>query len=134
VCGSTAIRSASASARRGLADTRFGGNQHHAPVAGPRLGPAAEQQIHLLVATRCRAGTQGFELAYCVVFGQDLPSRHPHGQTFQLDRAEVLALKQATDLSPGGRVDHHLVRPREALQACRKVRRLADRRLLAGVT
>ena len=55
-------------------------------------------------------------------------------QTFEFDRAEVLALEQAADLPPGGRVDHHLIRSCEALQACREVRRLTDRRLLARIT
>ncbi len=68
------------------------------------------------------------------VFGQHLPCRHRRRQTFELDRAEVLALEQAADLPAGGRVDHHLIRPGEALQACREVRRLTDRRLLARIT
>ena len=47
---------------------------------------------------------------------------------------KVLILEQAADLPAGSSVDHHLVRPGEALQARRKVRRLTDRRLLAGIT
>ena len=120
----------------GLAHARFGGNQHHPSVAGLRLRPAAEQQLHFLVAADQRrgAGTQCLELAERAVFGQYLPCRHRRRQTFEFDRAEVLALEQAADLPPGGRVDHHLIRPGEALQACREVRRLADRRLLARIT
>ena len=68
------------------------------------------------------------------VLGQHLPGRHRRRQTFEFDRAEVLALEQAADLPPCGRVDHHLIRPGEALQACGEVRRLADRRLLARIT
>jgi hypothetical protein len=49
-------------------------------------------------------------------------------------RAEVLTLEQAADLAAGGRVDHHLIGSREALQPCREVRRLTDRCLLAGIT
>jgi hypothetical protein len=47
----------------GFPHARFGGNQDHAAVA--RLRPAAEQQLHFLVASdkRCRAGTQGLKLA-----------------------------------------------------------------------
>ena len=39
-----------------LAHARLGGNQHHPPVAGLRLRPAAEQQLHLLVAADQRRG------------------------------------------------------------------------------
>ncbi len=44
--------------------------------------------------------------------------------------ALTVSQKTQSDL---GEVDHHLVRPGEALQACREVRRLADRRLLTGI-
>ena len=52
----------------GLADTRLGGNQHHPSVARLRLRPAAEQQLHFLVAAdqRCGAGTQCLETALAV--------------------------------------------------------------------
>ena len=62
------------------------------------------------------------------------PCRHRRRQTFEFDRAEVLALEQAADLPAGRRVDHHLIRPGEALQACGEVRRFADRGLLARIT
>ena len=68
------------------------------------------------------------------VLRHHLPCRHRRRQTFEFDRAEVPALEQAADLPAGGRVDHHLIRPGEALQACREVRRLTDRRLLARIT
>jgi hypothetical protein len=60
-----------------------------------------------------------------------LPRRHRHRDTFECDRAEVLALEQAADLQARGGINHHLIRPGEALKACGEVRRLADRRLLA---
>ena len=39
----------------------------------------------------------------------------PQRWDFRGHGAEVPALEQAADLPPGGRVDHHLVGPREAL-------------------
>ena len=121
--------------KAGLAHARFSGNQHHPSVPGLRLRPAAEQQFHLLVAAdqRCGAGTQRLELADRAVFRHDVPGRHRHGQTFEFDRAEILALEQAADLPAGGRVDHNLIWAGEALQAGCEVRRLADRRLLARI-
>ena len=98
----------------GLADARLSGNQHHPSVAGLCLRPAAEQQIHLLVAADQRrgAGAQRLELAERAVFRQYLPCRHRYRQTFEFDRAEVLALEQAADLPPCGSVDHHLTQAR----------------------
>ena len=116
--------------------TRFGGNQHHPAAAGLRLRPAAQQQFHLLVAADQRrgAGAQCLELAERAVFRQHLPCWHCRRQAFEFDRAEVAALEQAADLPAGGGVDHHLIRPGEALQTGGEVRGLADRGLLAGVT
>ncbi len=133
MCGSAPIRSASASAEAGLAHARFGGDQHHPSAARLRLRPAAEQQLHLLVAADQGrgAGTQRFELADRAILRQDLPRRHRRRQTFEFDGAEVLALEQAADLPPGGGIDHHLTRAGKALQAGSQVRRLTDRRLLA---
>jgi hypothetical protein len=48
-------------------------------------------------------------------FAQHLPRRHRRRQTFEFDCAKVLTLEQAANLPPGGRVDHHLIRPGEAL-------------------
>jgi hypothetical protein len=73
-------------------------------------------------------------LAQRPVFRQYLPCWNRHGEAFEFECTEVLALEKATDLPPGGRVDHHLVWPGKALQACRKVWGLTDRCLLACVT
>ncbi len=119
----------------GLAHARFGGNQHHPAAAGLRLRPAAEQQLHLLVAADQRRGAraQCLELAERAVFRHDVPCRHRRRQALEFDGAEVAALEQPADLPAGRCVDHHLIRPGEALQTGGEVRRLADRGVLAGV-
>ena len=63
----------------GLAHARLGGNQHHPSAAGLRLRPAAEQQIHLLVAADQRrgAGTQRLELAERAVLSTTLARPAP---------------------------------------------------------
>ena len=55
----------------------------------------------------------------------------PPRQTFEFHSAEVSTLEQAAGLSAGGSVDHHMVWTGQPLKACREVRRLADRCLLA---
>ena len=117
----------------GLAHARFGGNQHHPSVAALRLRPAPEQQLHFLIAADqgCDARTQCLKTALKFSLAQHLPRRHRNRETFEFDRAEVPALEQAADLPPCRHVDHHLIRPRKALQACSEVRGLTDRRLLA---
>ena len=52
----------------------------------------------------------------------------------QCDGAEVPTIEQAADLATGGSIDYHLPRAGEALQPGSAVWRLANRRLLAGVT
>ena len=119
----------------GLADARLGGNQHHPAVAGLRLRPAAEQQVDLLVAANQRRDgpVQCLEPAFGHARANHLPDRHVLGEALKGDVAEIAILEQAADLPPGGSVDHHLPRPREALETGGEVRRLADRRLLTRV-
>jgi hypothetical protein len=118
-----------------FANTRLSGDQNNPAFAGLRLPPAAQQQVGLLVATdQWRgAGTQCLELAERAVFRHDPPCRHRYRQTFEFDRAEILALEQAANLAAGGGVDHHLTRAGEALQPRREVRCLTDRGLLTRI-
>ena len=101
----------------GLADARFSGNEHHPPVAGLSLLPAAKQQLHLLIAADQRRGgpMECLEPAFGRARANHLPDRHVFGEALKGDVAEIAIFEQAADLPPSGSVDYHLPRPREAL-------------------
>ena len=122
MCGSAAIRSASASAKAGLAHPRLGRDQHHPAASGLRLCPAAEQQFHLLVAADQRRGADaaprtGPSSGPRLTTSRQAPAP---AEPFSSTRPEVLALEQAADLPPGGSVDHHLPGP---ARPCRRAAR-----------
>ncbi len=103
--------------KAGLAHAGLAGNQHNPSAAGLRLCPAAEQQLHLLVAADQRRDgpVQCHEPAFGRARAQHLPHRHLLGEALKGDVAEIAILKQAADLPARGRVDQHLIRAGEAL-------------------
>src|SRR5690349_5071696 len=58
-----------------FADTRFAGNEHHAPFARLRLLPAPHKEFDFLVTSdeRRSSGSQGRKPTYLRAFTQDAP-------------------------------------------------------------
>ena len=132
MCGSAGDPLGQRLGEAGLADARLGRNQHHPPVARLRLRPAAEQQLHLLVAADQRrgAGAQRLEPAERAVLGHDAPGALRLGKALERLRPEVRALEQRADLPARALGNHDGVGLGQRLQPGREVRRLADDRLL----
>ncbi len=115
-----------------LADPRLGRNQDDPPLARLGLGPAAQEEVDLLVAAdqRRRARAQRLKAARDTALADDAPHPLPGGKPLQRLRTEIADLEQGAELAPRRIGDDDLVRFGEALQAGRQVRRLADHRLL----
>ena len=112
-----------------LADAGFAGDQHDLAVARLGARPAAQQQIDLLVAADQRAqrrSAQRLEPAFDETLSQHLPTTHRLGAAVGFDRAEIAAVEQVADQTPGGGVDHYRVRLSGHLQPRRQVGGVAD--------
>ena len=97
----------------GLAYTRFGGNQHHPSAAGLRLRPAAEQQLHFLVAADQRRGAG--RSASKRLSSVPSPSTSHAGTATDKPLSSTVPRSWHANSPPicrlGGRVDHHLTGP-----------------------
>ena len=99
--------------------------------------PAPKQQFEFFFPPDQRSQTrrvQCLEAAFRRTRPQRRPGSHRAGDTLEVFCPEVLKLKQIVKKSPGSFGDDHRVRLGEPLQARRKVRRLADNRLLLSRT
>ena len=112
-----------------LADAGLARDQHDLAVARLGARPAAQQQVDLLVAADQRGqrrSAQCLEPARHDTLTQHLPTAHRLGVAVRVDCAEIAAVEQIADQTPGGRVDRHRVRLRRYLQPRGQVGGVAD--------
>ena len=99
-----------------LADARLARNQHDAALAALGLLPAALQERQLLVpADERRGGPCSASKRLSAVLSPSTCQTDGLGEALKGDLAEIAIIEQAAHLPPGGSVDHHLTRSREAL-------------------
>src|SRR5580700_9164955 len=122
------MRSSSAAVRRDLPITRFTGQQHHLPFAALRFRPASQKQFEFFLASDKlgqAARMERVEAAFDGSRSQRRPRSHWSGDTLEVLGSKVLKLEQIVHELPSALSNDHAVRLRNALQASRKVRRLA---------
>jgi len=96
-----------------LADAGFARDQHDLAVAGLGARPAPQQQVDLLVAAderRQRRPAQSLEPALDGAFPKHVPTAHRFAARSGFHCAEIAAVEQVADQTPGGPPDHHCVR------------------------
>ena len=129
--GSEAFQQRSRQSR--LADASLAGEQHHLAFAGLCLRPAPQQQFEFFFApdeVGQAARVQGLEAAFHRTGPQRRPSSHRPCDALEVLCSEVLKLEQIAHELARALGNDDAVRLRNALQARRKVRRLADDGLL----
>jgi hypothetical protein len=112
-----------------LANARLARNQYD--LADARLGarPPAQQQVDLFVAANQPGqfkSAQCLEAARYNTFTQHLPTPYWLGVAVRVECAEIAAIEQVADQTPGRRLDRHGVGLRRYLQPRRQVRGVAD--------
>ena len=91
--------------------------------------PPAQQQVDLFVAANQRGqfrSAQCLEAARHDTLTQHLPTAYWLGGAIRVECAEIAAIEQVTDQTPGGRLDRHGVRFRRYLQPRRQVWGVSD--------
>ena len=129
--GSEAFQQRSRQSR--LADARFAREQHHLAFAGLRLRPAPQQQFEFFFPPDKlgqAARVESLEAAFDRSRSQCRPSSHRPCDALEVLRSKVLKLEQIAHELPSALRNDDAVRLRNALQARRKVRRLANDGLL----
>ena len=107
--------------------------QHHLTFAGLRFRPPPHQQFEFFFSTDQlgqAARVKSIEAAFHGSGSQCHPGSHRPCNTLEVPGSEVLKLEQVAKKLPRLPGDNHAVRLRNALQAGRKVWRLADDGLL----
>src|SRR6516225_12435561 len=112
-----------------LADAGLARDQYDLAVA--RLGalPPAQQQVDLFVAANQRRqfrSAQCLEAARHNTLAQYLPAAYRLGVAARVECAEIAAIEQVADQTPGGRLDRHGVRLRRYLQPHRQIWCVSD--------
>ena len=128
--GMEALRQCRGDAR--LADAGLARDQHD--LAVPRLGagPAAQQQVDLLVAADQRTqrrSAQGFEPTRNDARTQHLPSGHRFDDALHRDGAEIAVFEESADEPTRAGRNHDRVRLGQGLQPGGQVQCLTDDRL-----
>jgi hypothetical protein len=98
-----------------LAEARLTRNQDDLAVARLGARPPAQQQVNLFVAANQRGqfrSAQCLEPARHGTLTQHQPAAYRLGVGVRVQRAEVAAVEQIADQTPGGRLDRHGVRLR----------------------
>ena len=111
-----------------LADARLTGEQHHLAFAGLCLRPAPQQQFEFFFPPdkfRQAARVESLEAAFHRSRSQRRPGSHRPRDALEVLCPKVLKLEQIAHELAGAFGNHDAVRLRNALQARRKVRRLA---------
>ena len=111
----------------------FTGEQHHLTFAGLCLRPAPQQQFEFFFAPDKlgqAARVQSLEAALHRSWSQRRPGSHRPRDALEVLCSKVLKLEQIAHELPGALRNDHAVRLCNALQARRKVRRLANDGLL----
>ena len=112
-----------------FADAGLAGEQHHLAFAGLCPRPAPQQQFEFFFPPDERgqaARVQRLEAAFHRTRPQRRPGPHRPGDALEVLRPEVLKLEQIAEKPSRALGDDDPVRLGDALQARRKVRRLAD--------
>ena len=132
MCGSAAIRSASASARRDLPTPGSPEISTTRPLPAFACAQRRSSRSSLLVAADQRrgAGAQRLEAAERAVLGQHAPGALRLGKALQRLRPEIHDLEPRADLPARALGNHDGVRLGQRLQAGGEVGRFADDRLL----
>src|SRR5262249_48927505 len=102
-----------------------------APLARPRLAPAAQQQFEFLVAPdqgRQLLRSERFETTLDLAQGQDLPGLDRGAVSLDSDGTHVAALEESADQLLRTIRDDNRARFGQALQPGSEIRRLADLR------
>jgi hypothetical protein len=116
-----------------FAEARFAGDQHDLAVARLGAGPAAQQELDLLVPANERGqrrSAQCLEPAGDAARPQYLPGLHRCDDALHPDGTEIAALEQIADQPAGAGGDDHRVRLGQGLQPGGEVRGFADNRVL----
>src|SRR5271157_5175696 len=112
-----------------LAEARLARDQYNLAVARLGARPPAQQQVDLFVAADQRGqfrSAQCLEAARHDTLTQHLPTAYWPGVAVRVECAEIVAIEQIADQTPGGRLDRHGVRLRRYLQPRRQVWGVAD--------
>src|SRR5208282_1054063 len=112
-----------------LTDAGLPGNQYDLAITGLGAGPPAQQQVDLFVAANQRGqfrSAQCLEAARHDTLTQHLPTAYWPGVAVRVECAEIVAIEQIADQTPGGRLDRHGVRLRRYLQPRRQVWSVSD--------
>src|SRR5215510_16550560 len=116
-----------------FADTRFAGNQHDLTLAALRPRPAPQQQLGFFLAPDEGSQTARMQCLEAACHGtraQRRPRPRRPGEALEVPGPEVLQFKEIAEKSTRAVANDDHVRFGDALQVRRKVRRLANRRLL----
>ena len=121
-----ALRQRRAEAR--FANPRLPRDQHHVPLAGFRLLPAAQQEVELFIAPdeRGSLGAKRLETTQHAALTDDTPSALRFGKPGERLLAEIVDLEQGADLPPRAVGDDQRVRRGQPLQPGGEIQRLAD--------
>jgi hypothetical protein len=112
-----------------LADARLAGDQYDLAVARLGARPPAQQQVDLFVAANQRGqfrSVQCLEAAGYDTLTQHLPMAYWPGVAVRVECAEIVAIEQIADQTPGDGLDRHSARLRRHLQPDRQVWSVAD--------
>ena len=119
-----------------FADPRFAGEQYHLAFAGLCLRPAPKQQFKFFFSPNKvgqAARVESLEAACHRSLSQCGPSPYRPGDALEVLWSQVLKLEKIAQKLSSALRDDHAVRLSDALQARRKVRRLANDCLLLGI-